>query len=385
MIEQDKKNISISSDQEWKNKMLDFVVDISSSTNSFPQQVLKMIAAHFGYKRLLFFPYYSSRYGPGTSQKDLLNNFTSYNLDYKHLNIFAKSAYKSNIFSPPNLPPEARVKKVLTIKSLMSYEEYETTEWHRNMVAGGGYYHACIHLLNKSQTAQEASINIFHTKSEGEFTDCEVRMFEYLSDFLSNMLQLRLQLSNDQSMETAVNTMLKNLALGVVCLDDQLSVIEANHMARQLCKEYLVDYDDNLVNRSALYLDEKNYDVQKVIDSVGSELLSGQPVYEKREGLAPRYSFYPTSFVSFGVIGILSNRYMVFIQKEKDVETAAKKEYATLTKREKEILGYVFCGHSNEQIGRELNVSIYTVRTHVSNLYHKFDVKNRVELMAILK
>ena len=50
-----------------------------------------------------------------------------------------------------------------------------------------------------------------------------------------------------------------------------------------------------------------------------------------------------------------------------------------LTRREKEILKLVALGKTNDQISNKLNISILTVKTHVSNIYRKINVPNRIQ------
>lgn len=50
-----------------------------------------------------------------------------------------------------------------------------------------------------------------------------------------------------------------------------------------------------------------------------------------------------------------------------------------LTRREKEILKHVALGKTNEQIAKNLNISVLTVKTHVSNIYSKIKVPNRIQ------
>lgn len=48
-----------------------------------------------------------------------------------------------------------------------------------------------------------------------------------------------------------------------------------------------------------------------------------------------------------------------------------------LTEREFEVLQQLIKGHSNAQIAENLYLSVSTIKTHVSNIYIKLDVKNR--------
>lgn len=54
-----------------------------------------------------------------------------------------------------------------------------------------------------------------------------------------------------------------------------------------------------------------------------------------------------------------------------------------LTSRELEIVNLLLQGFSNEQISCKLLVEIGTVKKHVHNIYCKFNVKNRIQLMRV--
>lgn len=52
-----------------------------------------------------------------------------------------------------------------------------------------------------------------------------------------------------------------------------------------------------------------------------------------------------------------------------------------LTKREADIVGHLLCRSSDKQIARDLKIKYTTVRTHMSRLFKKLDVEDRVELV----
>lgn len=61
-----------------------------------------------------------------------------------------------------------------------------------------------------------------------------------------------------------------------------------------------------------------------------------------------------------------------------------KEEY-NLTGREKEILGEMYNGKTNPQIGDTLFISRSTVKAHIYNLFKKMGVNNRVEAVRLIK
>ena len=54
-----------------------------------------------------------------------------------------------------------------------------------------------------------------------------------------------------------------------------------------------------------------------------------------------------------------------------------------LTRREKEVLGLLVDGKSNNEISILLSISLATVRFHLTNIYSKLGVKNRVEAVTL--
>jgi DNA-binding CsgD family transcriptional regulator len=52
-----------------------------------------------------------------------------------------------------------------------------------------------------------------------------------------------------------------------------------------------------------------------------------------------------------------------------------------LSKREKEVLQLVLQGKSNKQIALSLDISVSTVEFHLKNVYAKFQVSSRIELI----
>lgn len=50
-----------------------------------------------------------------------------------------------------------------------------------------------------------------------------------------------------------------------------------------------------------------------------------------------------------------------------------------VSEREREVLGHLYEGWSNEEIAERLNVSVTTVKTHLSHLFGKLDASNRSE------
>jgi DNA-binding CsgD family transcriptional regulator len=54
-----------------------------------------------------------------------------------------------------------------------------------------------------------------------------------------------------------------------------------------------------------------------------------------------------------------------------------------ISEREYEILQLLAAGHSNQEIANQLFISLNTVKTHLSNLYLKLDVRRRTQAVQV--
>jgi DNA-binding NarL/FixJ family response regulator len=63
-------------------------------------------------------------------------------------------------------------------------------------------------------------------------------------------------------------------------------------------------------------------------------------------------------------------------------DPAAGAPWPTLTRRERDVLRAVADGRSNREIAAQLHLSYSTVKTHVSHLLTKLDVRDRAQLVA---
>ena len=66
-------------------------------------------------------------------------------------------------------------------------------------------------------------------------------------------------------------------------------------------------------------------------------------------------------------------------------ETIEQKNNLQLTKMEYNIILKIWEGMSNKSIADELFISVNTVKTHVKNIFEKFNVRSRNELIVILR
>ncbi len=62
-----------------------------------------------------------------------------------------------------------------------------------------------------------------------------------------------------------------------------------------------------------------------------------------------------------------------------------EERWDTLTEREQEVTALACLGYRNYEIAETLSISHETVKTHMNNIFNKFDIRSRKELRLALK
>jgi DNA-binding NarL/FixJ family response regulator len=67
----------------------------------------------------------------------------------------------------------------------------------------------------------------------------------------------------------------------------------------------------------------------------------------------------------------------------RDRQRDAREQLDRLTEREREVAVAIGLGKSNAEIGRELYMSVPTVKSHVSRILEKLEFNNRVQIALL--
>ncbi|SEC94840.1 regulatory protein, luxR family [Tenacibaculum sp. MAR_2009_124] len=92
----------------------------------------------------------------------------------------------------------------------------------------------------------------------------------------------------------------------------------------------------------------------------------------------------PLIFMLLAISKIWDDLERLALFKAKEISAAHNINNYSFTKREKEIAELLINGMTYKQISEELFISIPTVKTHVSNVYKKCQVKSKFELIKLL-
>lgn len=194
--------------------------------------------------------------------------------------------------------------------------------------------------------------------------------------------------SGEARFQDCFHLFFQDVKMGAVILNQDMTVLQTNKAAQEISQVFWEQYRHNQGHflRSNYQGDPKFREVQTMINEISDRLTTQGGTSQTFTSLSGDISFYHTSFLSSSAGGLIQTWHLMFITcQTKELPKNLNHPYNTLTQQERRIVYYLSSGMKNEQIAEELHISIYTVRTHIANIYKKFEVNNKVDLLMHLQ
>lgn len=373
--------------EAWEAPVLRFSLDLAKDSENFPKKVLALFDKHFGFRRGIFFPYYYSAF-PGSFPRrgSSLSNYITYGLRYGPMYDYKDHVYKEDIFRRSSLPEHLKGKRVIFTEDIMPFEEYEHTPYGIHMMSENLYYQAVLFFYLGERVI--GSMGLFHSKEEGPFQEEDREPLEYLSELVEANYQNYLRHTGEARFHDCFQLFFQDIKTGAVLLNQDMTVLQTNKAAQHISKVFWEQYRHSHGHflRSNYQGDAKFREVQTMINEISERLTTQGSTSQTITSLAGDITFYHTSFLSSSSAGLIQTWHLMLITcQTKELPKSVDHPYNTLTQQERRIVYYLASGKKNEQIAEELHISIYTVRTHIANIYKKFEVNNKVDLLMHLQ
>jgi len=239
-----------------------------------------------------------------------------------------------------------------------------------------------------------ASISLFRSTNEADFTYQDVLKAGAVSSYMSTIFHNATLLSQLREEKARFESIYQSMEEGVIILDHQLKIIFYNSKALEMSRQWSpkgLRWNNDQGNRSFVVPDKVLEDCLALKSGFETE---GSMVDLVRRRSAYVYVnesdyFRVDSKIFTNPFESMSKAYfLISIRSPSQIadhsEGWMKKEYH-LTKRELEIIRCVSQGLTNQQTADKLFVSLFTVITHLKNIYRKVGVRNRTELVYRLQ
>ena len=310
-----------------------------------------------------------------------LNSIISRGIEEKFLNQYRR--YYSMLdpwlglpFNGKLFPPE---KKSVTLDQILRIKNLIRTEYYNDFYRPQAIHHQ-MNIYLYSAREPIGMIALFRPKNEPCFTSEDRDKATMMAPYISGALAKTIASDKNSAIEVILNNFAEDLPIrGMIVLDEPLEIIYCN---------------ENAENIIATLSQGKDFSSKSVI-SIPKEIL--QCCQELKESAKNEDRFTQLSLVVPGIGQTITvsvrlinysgdiTLFVVFLDPEQQVLCLSRRiKELGLTDRELELTYLVSQGLKNIEISDKLCISIYTVETHLRNIYQKIGVRNRTELLHTL-
>lgn len=378
--------------EQWREAALTFALDVAQESENFPKKVLALLDKHFGFRRSIFFPHSYSLAGLcGNKRSASLSNYITYGISYGPMYDYKDHVYKDDIFHYSRLPLHLKRRRVIFTEDVMPYSEFEKSPFGVHMMAVDMCYQACLYLYAGERVI--ASIALLRSQNDPPFSEDDRALLDYLSHLIEVNYQSFLNQSGEAKFLDSFTLFFQDIKMGAIILNQDLTVVQANPMAREVSHIFWEQFRNNQSHflRSNYQGEEQYREVQTMVNEMSEKLTTPGSGSLGNSSLTlssvgGEITFYHTSFLSANATGAIQTWHILALtNKAKELPQNIGHPYNSLTQQERRIAYFLASGMKNEQIAEELHISIYTVRTHIANIYKKFEVGNKIDLLMSLQ
>ncbi len=376
--------------EQYQKAALDFALDLAQEGENFPKKILGLLDKHFGFRRSIFFPHSASLFATGHNKRGAaLSNYITYGMSYGPMYDYKDHVHKDDIFHYARLPAHLRHRRVLFTDDLLSFSDFEKSPFGAHMMAMDMYYQACLYLYAGDRVI--ASIALLRAQTERRFDEDERALLEYLAHLIESNYQSFLAQSSEARFLDGFHLFFQDMKLGAVILNQDLTVVQANPAAREISHLFWEHFRNNQNHflRSNYRGEEQHREVQTMVNELSEKLTAPGGLGNGSltlSSVSGEITFFHTAFLATNATGAISTWHILTLtNKPKQLPQNMGHPYNSLTQQERRIAYFLTSGMKNEQIAEELHISIYTVRTHIANIYKKFEVGSKIDLLMCLQ
>jgi DNA-binding CsgD family transcriptional regulator len=307
------------------------------------------------------------------------------NLEQHYLSIYQSHFFRFNPFDPINLQRPS--KATLTDEELFSLPDFLKTEYFNDFLKPQEVYRQMVVYL-RSRGKLLGFIGLHRRKNSAGFGKREVTIGELIAPHLTSALEKAEMFRFVKEKEGLFRAVCDNTSVGMVILDASMRAIYANEKAVEICAR---------ITREGFQLSQQ----------AGECVPLPAFLYDDCAELARNLRDFPNTLKPLNKERTIANSstgkcvvrcevlhrnlednksqpFLITIQEISDIRGIGGerlKEEFCLSKREIEIVKYIFKGFTNSEIGKMLYISEGTVKNHMKKIFEKMGVQNRTSLI----
>lgn len=314
------------------------------------------------------------------------SNPVAFNIREKYLHLYMDHFFRFNHFDPTHGCVKA--KPAVTDSNLLPFSEFKKSYFYNEFLKTHNVHRQMV-LYLQSNRKLLGFIGIHRSDERAGFKDWELAIAETMSPLLSQSLEKAQVFQKTRSDQIYFETILNRTTVGVLLVSYDLEPLFTNNMAKELFRR---------MKRNGVAF-RSSGDKSQCIPLFASEgcaklksrLIQNPypltpPTMQKSIKLSSDDSFtFTIELLDQPAPGISTPFFLVTIDKEvvegnRINEHKLKNDYG-FTKREIELVHFLFKGLKNQEIAELLCITEGTVKNHLRNIFEKMGVTTRTSLI----
>ncbi len=323
--------------------------------------------------------------GHNVSSEDILAYQKKY-LESDIFRDFLKKSRKSNSSCDENADIAVKdciPKSIVSIEEIISSKDFEKHYYNEFLSSQNLRYEIDINLSNNNN-GNHYSISIFKSHEEGPFSEKEKHLLNYIYHVINANFSRYLFMMSHTENDMFLQTTLDNLPFGLAIYDENFEIIRSNSQANS----YMCSITSSSNSQTGMLkftdLIFKNTNTSSSFESSSVPLDFGSHSVT----ISPSISFMNQGKVlKCYYVYIRENESIAFPDEKTEIMMLNKIDLISkygLTVREIDIVQLLYSGKSNKEISESLFISVNTLKSHLSNIYRKLEVSNKVEAILLL-
>lgn len=309
------------------------------------------------------------------------NNYTpvAYHAEVALVEGYIKDFYKLDPLNPERILsnlPILENRNVLTIKDVMNDDTLFETEYYREFLYGNQYCdEGVLYLLRNDELI--GCIGILRSEVDGEFSDEDIALLRILGFYVTELIHKHFTISKIKEERDFLLSLSNHSPTGIIACNknDPYTVVYMNNSALRYMKDFSHPFElqmDGVKFIRQYILQDSSYEefgvTKKVLSATNKPYFITAASHQVTE--------HSSSYIYVYIIPQTEYK-----PTKNQISMEAKQN---LTDRQLEVINCVLLGKSNEEIAKELFISISTVKTHLNNIYKELNVANRLSLYSKL-
>ncbi|MBK5480951.1 hypothetical protein JFV29_03225 [Peribacillus sp. TH16] len=325
------------------------------SPDMYRRQVLQALSLTFGYDKSIFWISESNGH---------LVDPTNHNIHDHIIDLYCSQYYQMDILYPMNIKEKMRCKQVIAINDVMSTFKYEKSLYYQSFMKEYGFYDELgVYLVHQAKLL--GAIGLVRYEHEEPFNAKDTFKLEILAKSISFSLANFLLLEEIGAQKKTLEMLSNASSTGQILFNSAMTIYHANSAAKEICS---IHFASQVIRNPVQQF------LQEVIWKENWKL-----------GLISKILLPTRQEVTIYIMkaDISKDHYAAYLSlsDEKEVHHLIEEK---LTTKERDILAYITKGYTNEEVSKELFISVNTVKRHLQNIYRKLGVKNRTSLSYLV-